>query len=93
MNTCTTPIKRKGEKSEDPRPDTPDQALCRTHLTAFDSLRGKLLELWILNACNRDQRRFLKFQHEIIKTVSDIVFAVSLEQRNITLNFFSTATQ
>ena len=48
------PPKRKGENSKDPRPDTPDQALCRTHLTAFDSLRGKLLELWILNACNRD---------------------------------------
>ena len=48
------PPKRKGEKSKDPRPDTPDQALCRTHLTAYDSLRGKLLELWILNACNRD---------------------------------------
>ena len=51
------PPKRKGEKrslSEDPRPDTPDQALCRTHLTAYDSLRGKLLELWILNAFNRD---------------------------------------
>ena len=47
------PPKRKGEKSKDPRPDTPDQALCRTHLT-YDSLRGKLLELWILNACNRD---------------------------------------
>ena len=57
MNTSTTPIKRRGEKrscSEDRRPDTPDQALCRTHLTDYYSLRGKLLELWILNACNRD---------------------------------------
>ena len=26
----------------------------RTNLTAYDSLRWKLLELWILNACNRD---------------------------------------
>ena len=27
---------------EDPGPDTTDQTFCRTHFTAYDSLRGKL---------------------------------------------------
>ena len=53
----------------------------------------KHYKLWVLNACNRDQKSFLKFQHEILKIVSDIVFAVFWEQRNISLNFFSTSTQ
>ena len=53
----------------------------------------KHYKLWILNACNRDQRSFLKFQHEIIKIIPDIILEVFGEQRNISLNFYSTATQ
>ena len=34
--------RRSGSCSEDPRPDTLDQALCRTHFTAYESLQVKL---------------------------------------------------
>ena len=47
----------------------------------------KHYKLWILNACNRDQRSFLKFQHEIIKIIPDIILELFGEQRNISLNF------